>query len=83
MDQHTQRGKARLAFQAAETGQTYENLATREFLTVGTQLIPHVEVNGNPWGREVREMYGLKYEQPGSDARAKQPEEGTDDLSDA
>jgi hypothetical protein len=55
----------------------------REFLTIGTQLIPHKEVNGNPWGREVRAMYGLKYEQPGSDTRAKQLEAGTDDLPDA
>jgi hypothetical protein len=50
--------------EAAETLQTYENLAMREFLTVGAQLTPHVEVAGNPWSREVREMYGLSLEEP-------------------
>lgn len=70
VDQHTQRGKARLASQAAETLQTYEDAAMREFLTVGAQLTPHVEVNGNPWSREVWEMYGLKYEGPDSDHKS-------------
>jgi replication-associated recombination protein RarA len=65
-DCHTAAGKSRLAGQAAETLQPYEDLAMREFLTVGAQLIPHVEVKGNPWGREVREMYGLRYEGPNS-----------------
>lgn len=82
VDQHTQRGKARLATQAAETGQTYENLAMREFLTIGTRLIPHEEVSGNPWGREVREMYGLNYETPSNDGEPRQSAEGTDESSD-
>src|SRR6266852_9861628 len=64
VDCHTERGKSRLVSQAAETHQSYEHLALREFLTVGAQLNPHVEVNGNPWGREVRELYALPYERP-------------------
>lgn len=64
VDCHTDRGKARLRNQAAETGQEYDYLAMREFLTVGAQLIPHVEVSGNPWGREARELYGLHDEAP-------------------
>jgi hypothetical protein len=70
VDQHTQRGQARLASQAAETLQTYEDAAMREFLTVGAQLTPHVEVNGNPWSREVWEMYGLKYQGPDNDHKS-------------
>ena len=66
VDCHTERGKTRLATQAAETNQSYDDLAMREFLTGGTRLVPHVEVNGNPWGHEVREMYGLSYEEPDS-----------------
>jgi replication-associated recombination protein RarA len=64
VDQHTERGRARLVTEAAETLQTYENLAMREFLTVGAQLIPHTAVAGNPWSREVREMYGINHEDP-------------------
>ena len=71
VDCHTERGKARLAAQAAETLQPYEDLAIREFLTVGAQLIPHVAVNGNPWGREAREMYGLPYERTDSEGEAR------------
>ncbi|MGB7436993.1 MAG: hypothetical protein WBR26_11565 [Candidatus Acidiferrum sp.] len=67
-DCHTAVGKARLASQAAETNQSYDDLAISEFLTVGTQLIPHIEVNGNPWGREVREMYCLPHERPDSES---------------
>jgi hypothetical protein len=37
-DCHTERRKSRLAAQAAETGQSYEDLAMREFLTIRTQL---------------------------------------------
>lgn len=61
VDCHTDRGKSRLRAQAEETLQEYDDLAMREFLSIGTQLKPHVEVNGNPWGHEVREMYGLPY----------------------
>jgi len=68
LDCHTEKGKTRLVSQAAETLQPYEDVAMREFLTVGAQLIPHVEVNGNKWGREVRELYGLPYERPDSDS---------------
>ncbi len=64
VDQHTARGKTRLAKQAAETLQSYEDVAMREFMTVGTQLNPHLQVNSNVWGREVREMFGLQYEAP-------------------
>jgi hypothetical protein len=67
VDCHTERGKSRLSAQAAETRQPFADLATREFLTVGAQLTPHVEVNGNLWGREVREMYGLQYGEPDDD----------------
>jgi len=56
VDQHTQRGRARLTSQAAEAHEIYEEVAMREFLTVGAQLIAHMEVNGNPWGREAREI---------------------------
>jgi len=35
VDCHTERGKARLTAQAAETHQSFEDLAMREFLTVG------------------------------------------------
>lgn len=59
VDQHTQRGKSRLVRQAAEAMRSYESTAMYEFLTEGTLLIPHVEVEGNPWGRESREIYGL------------------------
>lgn len=82
VDQHTQRGKVRLASQATESGQAYENVAMREFLTVGTQLIPHLEVNGNPWGREVREMYGLEYETPGCDSQPEQSGGGNNEPFD-
>lgn len=61
VDCHTDRGKSRLRAQAEASLQEYEELAMREFLTVGAQLVPHVEVNGNPWGHEVREIYGLPY----------------------
>ncbi len=67
VDQHTERGRARLTSQAAEAHKPYEQVAMREFLTVGTQLIPHMEVNGNPWGRKAREVYGLKDEGPDCD----------------
>jgi hypothetical protein len=59
VDQHTQRGRARLEREAAENHQTYEEVAMREFLTLGTQLVPLAEVNGDPWGREARRLYGL------------------------
>jgi replication-associated recombination protein RarA len=68
VDCHTERGKARLLAQAAETQQSYEDVAMREFLTVGAQLIPHVEVDGNKWGREVLQLYALPYERPVSDS---------------
>lgn len=67
IDAHTARGKARLASQAAEANQSYDDLAMREFLTVGAQLVPHVEVNQNPWGHEVGQMYGVNYPQPASE----------------
>jgi replication-associated recombination protein RarA len=64
VDCHTARGKARLASQAAETQQDSADLAMSEFLKVGAQLVNRVEVEGDPWGREVRELYGLPCEQP-------------------
>lgn len=70
VDCHTERGKARLKNQAAETLEAYENVAMREFLTIGAQLIPQVEVAGDKWGREAREIYGLKYDRPDSDTEA-------------
>jgi hypothetical protein len=69
-DCHTAVGRVRLKAEAAETLQPYEATAMREFLSTGTQLTPHLEVNGNPWGREVREMYGLQYEEPDSNSEA-------------
>lgn len=69
VDCHTERGKARLAARAAETSQPYEDLAMREFLTVGTQLVPHVEVDGNPWAREARDLHGLPHEQLSSESK--------------
>jgi hypothetical protein len=71
LDCHTERGRARLKNQAVETLQEYDLVAEREFLTVGAQLVPHVEVNGNRWGREAREMYGLSYEAPSSESEEK------------
>jgi replication-associated recombination protein RarA len=68
-DCHTEHGKSRLAAQAAETGQSYEYLAMREFLTIGAQLAPHVGVNGNPWGREARGIYGLPPEEPSEESK--------------
>ena len=68
VDCHTQRGRARLTSQAAEAHEAYEEVAMREFLTIGTQLIPHIEVDGNPWGREMRELYGLPYERPDTES---------------
>jgi len=70
-DCHTAVGRARLEAEAAETLQPYEVAAMREFLSTGTQLVPHVEVSGNPWGREAREIYGLQYEEPDSDTEAR------------
>ncbi|MFZ1031793.1 MAG: hypothetical protein WAN72_07365 [Candidatus Acidiferrales bacterium] len=71
VDCHTARGRTRLIAQAADALQPYDDLAMREFLTVGATLIPHVEVNSNPWGREVREIYGLPCERPGRDDEAR------------
>jgi replication-associated recombination protein RarA len=68
VDQHTERGRSRLTSQAAEAHEPYEEVAMREFLTVGTQLIPHVEVNDDPWRREACELYGLPYERPDSES---------------
>jgi hypothetical protein len=73
-DCHTEHGRARLAAQARETGQSYEDLAMREFLTIGTQLVPHLEVNDNPWGREAREIYGLQYEEPNEGSKVRKGE---------
>jgi hypothetical protein len=64
VDCHTERGRARLRACAEAQSEAYEDVAMREFLTVGTQLVPHVLVAGNPWGREAREMYGLPHEEP-------------------
>lgn len=61
-DRHTDRGRARLRKQATESGKSYEEVATEEFLTIGAQLCPLVEINNNPWGREVREIFGLDYD---------------------
>lgn len=70
-DCHTEVGRRRLTAQAVDTHQPYDDLAMCEFLTVGAQLVPHVEVEGNPWGREVRKMYGLSYEEPDSHGEAR------------
>jgi replication-associated recombination protein RarA len=74
-DCHTEHGKSRLAAQAAKTGQSYEVLAMREFLTIGARLMPHVELNGNPWGREARELYGLPPEGPSEESKVRKSED--------
>ncbi len=77
VDCHTDRGKARLRNQAAEMLGEYDEIAMREFLTVGAQLSPHVEVSGNVWGREVREMFGLPYDAPDNVSETRSTKEDT------
>ena len=67
VDCHTERGKTRLASQAAQTNKSYDDLAMREFLLVGAQLNPRVAVNHDPWANEVRKIYGVDYPQPASE----------------
>jgi hypothetical protein len=61
-DRHTDSGKTRLRNLAIARGTTYTEEADREFLEEGSLLYPHVEVQGNPWGRLVGEMYHYDYE---------------------
>ena len=74
VDQHTQRGRSRLECQAATVYESYEQVAMREFLTVGTQLIPHVRINGDLWGREAREIYGVEPERFNNDSDGSEQE---------
>jgi hypothetical protein len=67
---------------AAARGTTFTEEADREFLEEGSLLYPHVEVQGNQWGRLVGEMYHYDYErnlrgfQPGEEKpRPLSPEE--------
>jgi hypothetical protein len=61
-DRHTDRGKARLRNLAVARGTTYAEEADREFLEEGSLLYPHVQVEGNKWGRLVGEMFHYDYE---------------------
>ena len=72
-DKHTDRGKARLRNLAVARGTTYQQEADREFLEEGSLLYPHVQVDGNRWGREVAVMYNYDYEK---NLRGFQPDGG-------
>ena len=72
-DKHTDRGKARLRNLAVARGTTYQQEADREFLEEGSLLFPHVQVDGNKWGREVAVMYNYDYEK---NLRGFQPDAG-------
>jgi hypothetical protein len=61
-DRHTDSGKTRLRNLAVARGTTFTEEADREFLEEGSLLYPHVEVQGNPWGRLVGAMYHYDYE---------------------
>ena len=61
-DRHTDSGKTRLRNLAVARGTTYTEEADREFLEEGSLLYPHVEVDGNKWGRLVGEMFNYDYE---------------------
>jgi hypothetical protein len=71
-DRHTDRGKTRLRNLAAARGTTFAEEADREFLEEGSLLYPHVEVQGNRWGRLVGEMFHYDYER---NLRGFQPDE--------
>lgn len=62
VDSHTDEGKAQLRQKAAANGTTFEDEAWKQFYTEGALLRPHIEVNGNPWGREAAKLYGFNYE---------------------
>jgi hypothetical protein len=62
VDRHTDAGKERLRNLALARGTTYTEEADREFLEEGSLLYPHVEVDGNKWGREVAILYHCDYE---------------------
>jgi len=61
-DRHTDSGKTRLRNLAVARGTTYTEEADREFLEEGSLLYPHVQVEGNKWGRLVGEMFHYDYE---------------------
>ena len=62
LDRHTDSGKTRLRNLAVARGTTYTEEADREFLEEGSLLYPHVQVQGNKWGRLVGEMFHYDYE---------------------
>jgi len=61
-DRHTDAGKTRLRNLAVACGTTFTEEADREFLEEGSLLYPHVQVQGNKWGRLVGEMFHYDYE---------------------
>jgi replication-associated recombination protein RarA len=61
VDSHTDEGKVMLRQKAAANATKYEDEAWRQFYTEGALLRGHVEVNGNPWGREAANLYGFDY----------------------
>ncbi|MFB3921987.1 MAG: hypothetical protein ACE145_09705 [Terriglobia bacterium] len=62
VDSHTDEGKAKLRQKAAANNSSYEVEAWKQFYTEGALLKGHLEVNGNPWGREAASLYGFDYE---------------------
>jgi hypothetical protein len=61
-DRHTDSGKTRLHNLAVARGTNFTVEADREFLEEGSLLYPHEQVQSNPWGRLVAEMFHYDYE---------------------
>jgi hypothetical protein len=74
LDVHTSLGKARIREQAAREGKSVAEVGLAEFMTVGAQLVPLIDVGGNPWGREARELMGLDYEKYAESCRSLETE---------
>ena len=62
VDGHTDEGKANLRKLAEANCSSYEEESWKKFLTEGALLSPHVEIENNPWGRQVCQLKGLDYE---------------------
>ena len=79
VDSHTTAGKERLNAMAAKTGMSYKELSWEEFLTKGAVIYPHVEVQGDPWGRRAYAALGYDYdEMMKKNVKAREP--GEDDF---